>query len=199
MSTPPTSPKAPPPVRPGWQYSEVAVLPAEDSSWVYVLDNRRIPSSTTPSQVMADQLQEAAVRLGRRFLALVDGSYGSQVFRNATEGIACDVLARLAKNRVLYRRAPPVVGKAGPGHPTWHGAAFKLQDPTTHGRPDQQWEGTDAHGQRLGVRVWHQLHFQKEHTQEGSLYQVMRHGAKDTKRDPKASWFLFWGDRKSNV
>ena len=186
-------PEATTPVRAGWQYSELAVLPEEASSWVYILDNRRIESTTTPSQVMADQLKEAAKRLGRRFLALVDGSYGSQVFRSATNDIACDVLARFAKNRVLYRRPPPVVGKAGPGHPNWHGDPFKLKDPTTHGTPDQQWEGTDASGHGLEVRCWHHLHFQKEHTQQVSLYQVIRHGAKNTKRDPKVSWFLFWG------
>lgn len=181
------------PVRPGWQYSELAVLPEESSSWVYVLDNRRITSATTPSQVMADQLKEAVPRLGGRFLALLDGSYGSQVFRNATNDIPCDVLARFAKNRVLYKEAPPLTGKPGRGHPLWHGAAFKLDAPATYGPPDQQWEGTDATGHRQQVRCWHRLHFQEERTQLVSLYQVIRHGAKDTKRDPKASWFLFWG------
>src|SRR5579862_5479291 len=37
-------PEGIPPVRPGWQFSELAVLPGEKSSWVYLLDNRRILS-----------------------------------------------------------------------------------------------------------------------------------------------------------
>ena len=191
------------PVRPGWQYSALVLLPEERSSWVYMYDNRRIESTTTASQVLADQLKQAVTHLKRRFLLEVDGSYGSQVFRSATNDIKCDVLARwigervspprFAKNRVLYHRPPPATGKAGPGHPIWHGAAFKLNDPSTHGTPDQQWEGPDEKDHLVEVRCWHQLHFEKEHTQEVSLYQVIRHGAKDTKRDPKASWFLFWG------
>jgi hypothetical protein len=160
---------------------------------VYLLDNRRIESQTTPSQVRADPLKEAVPRLGRRFLAELDGSYGSQVFRSATQDIACDVLVRFAKNRVLLRRAPPVTGPVGPGHPTWQGAPFKVGDSTTHGSPDQQWEGPDETGHPVTVRCWHPLHFEKDDTQEVSRYQGIRLGAKDTKRDPKARWFLFWG------
>ena len=67
------------PIRPGWQYSELAVMPAEQSSWVYVLDNRRIESTDTQGEVMAQQLREAVPRLSPRFLFLGDGYYGSEV------------------------------------------------------------------------------------------------------------------------
>ena len=43
------------------------------------------------------------------------------------------------------------------------------------------------------VRCWHNLHFKKAREQKVSLYQVIRHGAQNTKRDPRVSWFLFWG------
>jgi hypothetical protein len=181
------------PARPGWQFSELAVLPKEQSSFVYVLDNRRIHSSATQGQVMAAQLRQAVERLVRRCLFLGDGYYGSQTFRSLTQDIACDVLVRFANNRVLYRDPPPGAGKRGPGHPTWHGAVFKLDAPTTHATPEQQWEGTDAVGQRVQVRCWHNLHFKKARHQKVSLLQVIRHGAADTKRDPKVSRFLFWG------
>lgn len=181
------------PVRAGWNFSEVAILPNERSSFVYVLDNRRIPSTDTQGQVMAEQLKETAQRLGRRFLFLGDGYYGSQTFRDLTKEIVCDVLVRFGKNRVLYREAPPPHEKPGPGHPTWHGAPFHLKDPATHGLPDQAWEGEDQKGKKIEVRCWHRLHFEKAYLQSVSLFQVVRHGAADTKRDPKASWFLFWG------
>lgn len=183
------------PVRPGWQFSEVAVLPNEQSSFVYVLDNRRISSTSTQGQVMADQLKETAERLARRFLFLGDGYYGSQTFREQTDQIACDILVRFAKNRLLYREPPPSPEKPGPGHPVWHGDPFKLSDPSTHGVPDQQWEGIDAKDKKVEVRCWHNLHFQKAHLQKVSLFQVIRHGAAATKRDPKVSWFLFWGQK----
>jgi hypothetical protein len=181
------------PVRPGWQFSELAVLPAEQSSFVYVLDNRRIESSATQGEIMARQLCEATTRLVRRFLFLGDGYYGSEAFRIQTAEVDCDVLVRFAKNRVLYREPPPVTGKPGPGHPTWHGAPFKLGDPSTHGTPDQQGESVDASGHRVEVRCWRHLHFKKARDQEVSLFSVLRHGAQGTKRDPKVSWFLFWG------
>jgi DDE superfamily endonuclease len=187
-------PKGVKPVRPGWQFSEVAVLPNERSSFVYVLDNRRIESTSTQGQVMAEQLKETAERLGRRFLFLGDGYYGSQIFRDQTKKVACDVLVRFAKNRVLYRQAPPPPEKPGRGHPTWHGAPLRLKDPQTHAQPDQAWAGTDQQEKKVEVRCWHHLHFATAHTQEVSLFQVVRHGAADTKRDPKVSWFLFWGE-----
>ena len=186
-------PKGVKPVRPGWQFSEIAVLPNERSSFVYVLDNRRIPSASTQGEVMAAQLKEATERIAQRFLFLGDGYYGSQTFRDQTAKVACDVLVRFSKNRLLYREPPPAPPKPGRGHPTWHGDPLQPKDPSTHGQPDQQWEGTDDKDKKIEVRCWHDLHFQKERHQKVSLFEVIRHGAADTKRDPKASWFLFWG------
>jgi hypothetical protein len=189
----PNLPEAAKPVRPGWQFSELAVLPKEKSSWVYVLDNRRIPSTSTQAEVMFEQLRQARAFLLRAFLFLGDGYYGSAPLRTKTADIDCDVLVRFAKNRVLYRQPLPVTGKQGRGHPRWHGAAFKLKDQNTHAAPGQQWEGTDPNGHRMAVCCWHNLHFAKARTHNLSLLKVVRHAAADTKRDPKVSWFLFWG------
>jgi len=186
-------PEGCPPVRPGWQFSELAVLPAETSSWVYVLDNRRIQSSATQGEVMIAQLQESVARVMRRFLFLGDGYYGNETFRLGTAEIACDVLVRFAKNRVLYREPEPLTGPRKRGRPKEHGAPFKLKDPATYGPPDQCFEGLDPAGQHIEVRCWHYLHFRKARKHPLTLIQVMRAGAADTKRDPKVSWFLFWG------
>src|SRR5579862_1015918 len=183
------------PVRPGWQYSELAVLPAEKSSWAYVLDNQRIQSSATQGQVMAQQLRQAAKRIARRFLFLGDGYYGSQTFRESSADIACDVLVRTGKNRVLYRAPEPVIGQRKRGRPRLHGAAFSFKDPATQGEPDQSFEGCDEAGHRIAVRCWHNLHFRKAPDRPLTAIQVIRHAAQDTKRDPKGSWFLFWGEQ----
>jgi hypothetical protein len=180
------------PVRPGWQYSELAVLPETPSSWVYVLDNRRILSTDTQGEVMAKQLRETVALLVRRFLFVGDGYYGSETFRIVTRDIDCDVLVRFAKNRVLYRE-PPQIDKVGPGHPVWHGEALKVRDPATHGLPDDTFEGPDEKGHWVEVACWHHLHFKKARHDKVCLIRVLRHGAADTKRDPRASWFLFWG------
>ncbi len=181
------------PVRPGWQFSELAVLPSEKSSWVYLLDNRRIPSTQTQGEVRVEQLRESVRRLLYRFLFLGDGYYGSETFRVGTSEIACDVLVRFAKNRVLYREPEPVTGKRKRGRPTEHGAPFKLKAPTTYGQADQSFSGTDEAGKPLEVHCWHNLHFRKAKKHPLTLIQVVRPQAEDTKRDPKVSWFLFWG------
>jgi hypothetical protein len=181
------------PVRPGWQFSELAVLPNEKSSWAYVVDNQRIESSATQGEVMAQQLREAVKRLARRFLFLGDGYYGSETFRQSTADLECDVLVRTAKNRVLYREPEPVTGPRKRGRPRLHGAPFKFKDPATHGEADERFEGCDEAGHRIEVRCWHNLHFRKAPHRPLTAIQVLRHGAQDTKRDPKVSWFLFWG------
>lgn len=51
------------PVRPGWQFSTLSILPEENSSWTYVLQNDRIASTATQASVMKDQLEQALPRL----------------------------------------------------------------------------------------------------------------------------------------
>lgn len=106
------------------------------------------------------------------------------------------MLARFARNRVLYREPPPAPAKPGRGHPLWHGARFACHDPATHGRPDQTWEPTDPHGPQIEVACWQGLHFKKARQVAVSVIRVTRHAAPDTKRDPKVSWFVFRGTQR---
>jgi hypothetical protein len=179
------------PTRPGWQFSTLVVLPEQNSSWTYVLDNRRIKSEDTQASVMAAQLTEALPLLPARPLFLGDGYYGSAVFLALVENLPCDFLLRLAKNRVLYREPKKEAPRRG--HPTWHGERFACHDQKTQGEPDDSWEGEDQGGKRVEVACWHRLHFQKARTALVSVIRVTRHAAKDTQRDPKVSWFVFRG------
>jgi len=186
------------PARPGWQFSTVSLLPQVNSSWTYVLDNCRIQSTATQASVMAEQLKQILALLAQhpgllvgRPLWLGDGYYGSYTFLESIADLACDVLVRFAKNRVLYREPEPQEARVG--HPRWHGPRFACNDATTHGIPDACWEGTDEKGQRMEVACWHRLHFKKARQVLLSVIRVIRHGAKDTKRDPKVSWFVFRG------
>jgi hypothetical protein len=182
------------PVRPGWQFSLVSVVPTQASSWVYTLDVERIPSEKTPVEVMGDQLEQLIALLDLRPLFLGDGGYGNVAFLLKTYAIACDRLLRLAKNRVLYRPKPPRPEKPGPGRPPEDGAVFRCAEPSTHGDADAHWEGTDDKGKRLEVDRWDGLHFQEARHITVSLLRVTRHGAQDNKRDPRVSWFLFCGE-----
>jgi hypothetical protein len=181
------------PVTPGWQFSFVAVVPEETSSWVYTLDVERIPSHQTPVEVMGDPLIELIPRLAPGVLFLGDGGYGNAVFLLKTQPVACDKLLRLAKNRVLCRAKPSRPDKPGRGRPPEDGAEFRCQDPTPHGVADAHWDSLEAPDQRLEVDRWDGLHFREARRVGVSVIRVIRHGATDTKRDPKVSWFVFCG------
>lgn len=179
------------PVTPGWQFSTLSVLPPTPSSWTYGLDTRRIPSQKTQGEVMADQLHAVVPQLPQRPLFEGDGYYGSAAFLRLTEPIACDKLLRLARNRVLYRCAPPKTGIRGA--PRKDGAPFQGCQPATQGVADARFEGTDTSGQPIEVSVWHNLHFKQARHLPVSVIRVIRHGARATKRDPRVSWFVFHG------
>jgi len=179
------------PVIPGWQFSTIALLPEEPSSWTAPVDSVRIPSDKTQGEAAHEQLQALAPFLKESDLLLGDGYYGSATFVGATTRLPCDLLVRFAKNRVLYRPAPPRTGKQGA--PKKDGMPFKGSDPTTHQTPDAFWEGADAHHHKLEVACWHDLHFKKAREVRVSVMRVTRYGAADTKRDPRVSWFLFVG------
>jgi hypothetical protein len=180
------------PVTVGWQFSRLVVLPACSSSFVYLLDTLRIESQQTPAQVGAAQVQQSLPRLPKRALRLGDRYYGSLVFFSQVAGVACDKLLRLQKHRVLYRAPPDRTNQAG--RPREHGERFQPKDETTHGPPDATWEGHDPAGRPVQVDCWNHLHFRALKQTPVSVVRVVRPNAKDTKRDPKVSWYLWQGD-----
>ena len=195
-------PKGSKPVTPGWQYSTLCVLPPTPSSWTYILDNQRVPSQDTQAKVAAAQLVSVLPLLtacttacttafAGRPLLLADGYYGSATFLAQTKEVACDKLLRLAKNRTLYRPAPPRTGKKGA--PRKDGSRFACGQPQTHGTPDQQWSGHEENGKPLEVSCWQNLHFQAERDQTVTVLRVTRPYAAQTPRDSPVSWFVFSG------
>lgn len=180
------------PVTVGWQFSSLVVLPERPGSFVYLLDTLRIPSHQTPAQVGAEQVQKMLPRLSRRALLLGDRYYGSLTFFSQVAEVACDKLLRLQKHRLLYRAAPPK--GEGPGRPREHGERFQPKDETTHGPPDATWEGQDHAGRPVTLTGWNNLHFRALKETPVSVVRVVRPHAKDTKRDPKVSWYVWQGE-----
>ena len=179
------------PVRPGWQFSTLTVLPEQPSSWTYILDNVRVPSTQTQGEAAAGQLSSVLPLLPCRALLLGDGYYGSVTFLLLLVDMSCDALLRFAKNRVLYRPAPPPTGKRGA--PTKDGARFACHDEATHGEPEVCWQGTSAQGQPIQVSAWHNLHFRSARDLSVSVIRIVRPDAKNTERDPRTSWFVWRG------
>ncbi len=170
----PNLPKEAKPVLPGWHFATIAALPEQPSSWTTILSNRRIKSEQTVGQVVAQQLSELAPLLPKGTLVALDGGFGNVTFVSLVHKIPLGKLLRIAKNRTLYRAAPPKTGKRG--RPRKEGALFVLGDPSTHGTPDEQCSGADEQSQALEVTCWHDLHFKSRRDALLSLLRITAPG-----------------------
>jgi DDE superfamily endonuclease len=190
----PNLPKDATPVAPGFSFSSLVVLPEPVSSWSYVLDNRRVPSSQTADTIGVQQLGAILplllARFGRSILVL-DRHYSSAPWVLATLDLPTDQLIRARRDRVLYRPAPARSGKRGA--PRKDGARFQGSDPTSHGPPSADWRGSDAQGRPVQVTVWEGLHLRQARTVLITSVRIIRERARDTKRDPRESWFWWLG------
>jgi len=180
-------PRGTAPVTPGWAFSTVVVVPDPVSSWTHILDNRRIPSDQTPVEVAAAQLAAVVLLLPERPLCLLDGGYGTASWVQASAGLPCDQLVRVAATRVLYRPAPPRTTTRG--RPRLDGPRFKGRDPATHGASDAIWAGADDKGHAVTVRCWGGLCRDTPMT----AVCITRAAAEGTKRDPRDTWFWWLG------
>jgi len=179
-------------VLPGWACSTLVALPDPVSSWTYVLDNRRAPSTETATTVGTAQLTALLPLLPERPVLVADGHYGTAAWVVATAALPCDQLLRAKRTAVRHRPAPPRTGKRGA--PRKDGARFQGSDPATHGPPDAQRHGTDARGQAVTVTCWANLHLQACRDVPVTAVRITRAGAAGTKRDPHEAWFWWLGE-----
>src|SRR5260370_21788403 len=68
----PNMPHATKPVSVGWQFSTLMLLPEQPSSWVGILEQRRISSEHTAIEVGIEQLRAVLPRIGRAVILLPD-------------------------------------------------------------------------------------------------------------------------------
>ncbi len=190
----PNMPHATKPVSVGWHFSTVMLLPEQPSSWVGILEQRRISSDQTAIEVGIEQLRAVLPLIRRPVILLADRWYAVASFVRACHELSCQGLIRLKRNRRLYRAAPPRKEKQR-GAPCKHGPLFQGTRPETYGPADAEWEGVDEHGKRVVVSCWKHLHFRDAPEVEVSVIRVLREAARDTKRDPRESWFLWTGQQ----
>lgn len=181
------------PITVGHAYSTLGVVPEEQGSWFLPLLHERIKSALTPGQKAAEQLKRLVELLAKRVLALFDSGYGNGKFLNLTAGIDCDLLLRVKPHRTLYRKPPPYCGRGR--HPK-HGSAFRLKDPQTWGKPDQETECDDPKLGPIKVQCWHDLHFKDAPGRPFHLLRIDRLKARNTKRDPKVVWLAYCGETR---
>jgi hypothetical protein len=187
----PNLPRDATPVVPGWSFSALVVLPQPVSSWTYVLEHQRVPSTESPVTVGRQQLRTVLPWLPRRPVLLLDRYYSRAPWLQSTHDLPVDQLIRARADQVLYRPAPPRTGKVGA--PRKDGDRFKGSDPTTHGAPDDEWTGSDARGQEVRVSCWQQLHCRKARQVTLTALRISRPQARGSKRDPHEAWFWWLG------
>jgi hypothetical protein len=180
---------------PGWVMSHVVLLPTQAGQGTFILDTARVASTELATEVAARQLRAVvALLLARGLHPIIIGDrwYACAPFLTRLADVEACSLLRVKSNRVFYRAAPArLPGQLGASRKD--GERFQCQDESSHGQPDESWEGLDAKGARLQVRCWTHLHLRTERSLEVSVIQIIRHGASGKARDPKSSWFVWKG------
>jgi hypothetical protein len=184
-------------VSPGWVMSHVVLLPKQAGQGTFVLDTVRVHSTELATEVAARQLRAVVALLVARGLhpiILGDRWYACAPFLARVADVEACCLLRVKSNRVFYRPAPArLPGQLGASRKD--GDRFQCKEESSHGKPDEAWEGTDAKGAKIEVQCWNCLHLRTARSFEVSVIQVIRHGASGKARDPKISWFVWQGDQ----
>ncbi|GHO88551.1 NF041680 family putative transposase [Dictyobacter formicarum] len=186
----PNLPRVTKPVSAGWQFSTVMLLPEQPSSWVAILDQRRISTSQTAIEVAIAQLQELLPLITRPVVVLADRWYASAEFLRACQQLGCRVLIRLKRNRKLYR-AP--VRTHARGRMPLDGPVLQGSRPETLSGENASYQDHDRAGKLISVTRWDGLHVRQARDLSLSVVRLIREGAKDSKRDPRESWFVMLG------
>lgn len=134
------------PVTIGHEYSPLVYLPEkinpDDPPWVVPLSVRRVPTSSKPTLVGAEQvaaLMEDEDLLFHDALCVLVADIGYSAVTFLGPVLSYEKLVtvtRFRSNRVFYHQPEPAEGKSGAGHPTWYGERFALREPETWGEPD---------------------------------------------------------------
>jgi DDE superfamily endonuclease len=176
------------PIGVGWTFSTVVLLPEEPCSWAPILDQQRIPTEQTPVKVAIAQLQALKPLLGkRRVLLLADRGYCTPEFLRACRDLGISVIIRMKSDRRLYR---PGVRLHKKGPTPKDGPVFQGKRQETHGVPEAEACEQDAKGRSVRTSRWSNVHFKKDRDLVVKVIRVERESAKDTKRDPRVSWFV---------
>ncbi len=144
----------------GHPYSMLAWVPEQHSSWALPISVKRITSEQTAVEVGIEQVKslcEQRTSEKRSGLALIvaDGKYGNHRFLGPLKDLACGKLARMRKDRVLYREPGAYQGK---GRPRKHGARFAFKEPETWQTAAATEELQDERWGKVRLCRWDRLH-----------------------------------------
>jgi DDE superfamily endonuclease len=191
-------PKCDKPVTYGWQFSTLVALPQTPGSWTYVLDQQRVSTGTTPSQVALEQLARLGTSCPLPLIGVLDRAYDATWLWCQLQALpVVGTLIRLKLNRRFYRAAPAPTGRRGAPHKD--GDKLQPNDPTSHANPSgQQWV-QDEKGRAIEITWWQHLHLKEARWLEVSVIRVVRPYAANSERDPRVSWFVWIGDQQADL
>lgn len=182
-------PLADKPIGVGWSFSTVVVVPDEPSSWAPIVDQQRVKTEQTPIQVAIAQLTVLKPLFGDRpVTVLADRAYATPEFLRACRTLGYHVLVRLKSDRKLYR--PGGVRLHNKGPIPKDGALFQGKCKQTHGEPEAVCHQQDTKGRPIHISRFGNLHFKEDRELTVKIIRVERESAKETKRDPRVSWFV---------
>ena len=189
-------PRATKPISVGWQCSTVMLLPEVASSWVGILDQQRIETTQTAIGVAIAQLQALVPLIKHPIIIVADRWYATADFLRACKALGCQVLIRLKRNRKLYR---PPVRTSPKGRPPLDGPLLQGSRPDTVYGTEASLMSYDEQGKIVMVSRWSGLHFRQARDVQVRVFRVRREGAKDSKRDPRESWFVCLDDHAIDI
>jgi len=157
------------PVTIGHEYSPLVYLPEktspDDPPWVVPLSVRRVPTSSKPTSIGAEQVAALMEDEGLPFhealcVLVADIGYSAVTFLGSIVSYENLVtVTRFRSNRVFYHHPEAKKGESGAGHPTWYGERFALKEPETWGEPDETITvpvtTKKGHTWRVRLEGWH--------------------------------------------
>lgn len=176
----------------GQSYSTLAWIAEDSGSWALPLCHERITSFETPASKAAFQLKQVTRQLAVRPLAIYDRGYGNASFVNQTDGIAADLLLRVASNRCVYGAPREYQGR---GAPAKHGHKMKLNDPETWSVPVETVEVDEPKWGRVRVRRWSAYHFRKSPKRAMEVLRVEVLETQNGKRRLAPLWLVWLGEQ----
>jgi len=144
------------PIVAGWNYSFIAQLNFEKSSWTAPVDVRHIPPREDTSRSTAAQVSDVVGRLGpieEVPLFVFDAGYDPIGLSVDLAGVRCEVLCRIRSDRVFYTD-PPAWQKGAVGQPRRHGREVRLSEQASLPEPTLSVTGEDPVYGQIAVRAW---------------------------------------------
>ena len=148
----------------GHVYSLLTWTPEPGRSWSPTVFSQRLRPEQSAIEVGVAQVKQLGQArpvgvAGQLDVIVADGHYGNHLFFGPLQDEACATLARMRRDRVLYRDPDPYPGR---GRPALHGQRFAFKEPDIWPPPDEQVEFEHERWGQVRLRRWNKLHAKQD-------------------------------------